>query len=111
MAARDGARLPHAVPQAMAAGERCVGRTIDVALRRIGTRVLCQARSRDRDTALSRRQHLVTDDFAQGSSHKEVARVCRCCWAYAVAIGAGRGITVESSQYASPPIATPKNQP
>ena len=71
----DGARLPHPVLQAMTAGKHCVGRVVDIAFRRIGTRVLCQARRRDGDTALSPRQHLVADYFAQGYSHKEVARL------------------------------------
>ena len=71
----DGARLPQAVLRAMSVGDRCIGRTIEVAFRRIGTRVLCRARSRSGEAALSPRQHLVADHFAKGCSHKEVARL------------------------------------
>ena len=70
----DGARLPRPVLQALASGERCLGRRVEIAFRRIGTRVLCRAQRRAGASALSPRQRLVADCFAQGCSHKEVAR-------------------------------------
>ena len=69
----DGVRLPAPVRRAMAIADRCVGRIVDIGFRRIGTRVLCRARRRDA-VVLSPRQQMVADCFAQGCSHKEVAR-------------------------------------
>lgn len=71
----DGARLPEPVRRAMSIGEPCVGRTVAFDFRRIGTRVLCRAERRDVDAALSPRQHLAAAYFAEGHSHKEVARL------------------------------------
>lgn len=71
----DAARLPRPVLDAMARGTSFSGSAIDIAFRRLGTRVVCEARLRGVAAKLSSRERLVADHFASGMSYKEVAQV------------------------------------
>lgn len=71
----DGSRLPQSALYAMPKSERYVGRAIEIVFRRIGSRILCRARSRHQQLNLTAREHQVAAYFAQGRSHKEVARL------------------------------------
>jgi DNA-binding CsgD family transcriptional regulator len=73
--AEDASRLPRALVDAMAVGDRFAGRSTDFVFRRMGPHVLCRASRRDLGAGLTDREALVAEHYAQGRSHKEVAHL------------------------------------